>query len=267
VALIIAVPIIRVKQWSNSIFIVVLLMMAMANGLVHISILKLADVSPVLGSRIMLYLVIFLIVVMGGRVIPFFTERGVAGITTRSWKWIERLSPLSILILALADVIYGDRILTGYFALIAMMIQAIRLAGWYSHKIWKVPLVWVLHLAYAWIVVGFVIKSLSLVGLDASILSYHAFAVGGIGVMTLGMMARVSLGHTGREMRINRWMVAAFIILNLAVIFRVILPVLLQDNYLQLVNIAGWLWAIAFSIFIIIYTPMWLQSRIDGRDG
>lgn len=267
VALIIAVPIIRAKQWNNSIFIVVLLVMAVANVLVHVSILKLADVSPLLGNRIMLYMVIFLIVVMGGRVIPFFTERGVTGVKTRSWKWIERLSPLSILFLASADLIYADHVFTACLALVAAVIHATRLAGWYSHKMWAVPLVWVLHLAYAWIITGFVIKALSLFGLNASILSYHAFGVGGIAVMTLGMMARVSLGHTGREMKINRWMVAAFIILNLATLFRVILPILLQENYLQFINIAGWLWGVAFTIFIIIYTPMWVQSRIDGREG
>jgi uncharacterized protein involved in response to NO len=106
-----------------------------------------------------------------------------------------------------------------------------------------------------------------LFGLNESILSFHAFTVGGIGVMTMGMMARVSLGHTGREMKINSWMILAFIILNIAAVFRVILPVLIHDYYLQLINIAGWLWAIAFTLFIVVYTPMWLQSRIDGREG
>jgi uncharacterized protein involved in response to NO len=116
-------------------------------------------------------------------------------------------------------------------------------------------------------VIGFAIKALSLFDLNISILSLHALTAGGIGVMTLGMMARVSLGHTGRELLLNSWITVAFIILNIAVVFRVILPILIDDYYLQLINIAGWLWAIAFALFIVVYTPMWLQSRIDGREG
>jgi len=85
--------------------------------------------------------------------------------------------------------------------------------------------------------------------------------------MTLGMMARVSLGHTGREMKLNSWMVLAFILINIAAIMRVIVPIFLPDNYLQLIQLAGWLWVLSFIIFFIIYTPMWLSSRIDGREG
>ena len=266
-ALLLATPIIRAKQWSNIVFIFVLLFMTAANALVHINVLNLANVSLVLGNHLMVYLVIFLIVVMGGRVIPFFTERGVAGCKTRSWKVIEILSPACVLLVALADLFSTNLVLTGYLALFAVVIQAVRLAGWYSNKIWSVPLVWILHLAYAWIVIGFAIKALSLFDLNISILSLHALTAGGIGVMTLGMMARVSLGHTGRELLLNSWITVAFIILNIAVVFRVILPILIDDYYLQLINIAGWLWAIAFTLFIVVYTPMWLQSRIDGREG
>ncbi|MDH5371102.1 MAG: NnrS family protein, partial [Gammaproteobacteria bacterium] len=85
--------------------------------------------------------------------------------------------------------------------------------------------------------------------------------------MTLGMMARVSLGHTGREMKLNSWMVLAFILINIAAIMRVIVPVFLPDNYLQLIQLAGWLWVLSFIIFFIIYTPMWLNARVDGREG
>lgn len=267
VTLLLAVPIIRAKQWSNVVFIIVLLFMAAANVMVHFNILKLATVSAVLGTHMMMYLVIFLIVVMGGRVIPFFTERGVSGSKSRSWRWIERMSPVSVFLVACADLFFTDMVITGCLALFAAVIQGIRLAGWYSNKIWAVPLVWILHLAYAWIVIGFVLKAFALFELNVSILSLHALTVGGIGVMTLGMMARVSLGHTGREMKLDRWMSLAFVILNLAAVFRVILPVLIQDYYLQLINIAGWLWAIAFTLFIVVYAPMWLQSRIDGREG
>ena len=267
VALLIAIPVIKVKQWSNIIFVPLLLAMAAANLTVHLSTLNIIDTSIVTGSRVMLYLVIFLIVVMGGRVIPFFTERGVEGVVTKKWTWVEYLSPISIILLVIADVIFSNNTMTGYAALLATVIHTIRLYGWYSNKIWQVPLVWILQVAYAWFIVGFILKSLTLMNSAAVIFSYHAFTVGGIGIMTLGMMARVSLGHTGREMKLNSWMVLAFILINVAVIFRVILPIFMHDHYLQLIQVAGWLWVVAFAIYLLVYTPMWVQPRVDGRPG
>jgi len=267
VAFLVAVPVIRAKQWSNIIFVPLLLTMAAANLMVHLSALGLINSSMVTGSRMMLYLVILLIVIMGGRVIPFFTERGVNGVTTKKWKWIEILSPTSVILVVVADVILMEKYIIGYLALFAAIVHFIRLAGWYSNKIWSVPLVWILQLAYLWFVIGFILKSLIIFDLTQNILSYHAFTVGGVGIMTLGMMARVSLGHTGREMKLNHWMVLSFVLINVAAFIRVIMPMIMTDSYMQLIQVAGWLWVIAFVIYVVVYTPMWIRPRVDGRAG
>jgi len=267
VAFLVAVPVIRAKQWSNIIFVPLLLTMAAANLMVHLSALGLINSSIVTGNRIMLYLVILLIVIMGGRVIPFFTERGVNGVTTKKWKWIEILSPASVILVVVADITLTQKVIIGYLALFAALVHFIRLAGWYSNKIWSVPLVWILQVAYFWFVIGFILKSLIIFDLTQNILSYHAFTVGGVGIMTLGMMARVSLGHTGREMKLNRWMVLSFVLINVAAVIRVILPMFMTDSYMQLIQVAGWLWVFAFIIYVIVYTPMWLRPRVDGRPG
>ena len=267
VALLIAIPVIKVKQWSNIIFIPLLLAMAAANLTVHLSTLNIIDTSIATGSRVMLYLIVFLIVVMGGRVIPFFTERGVEGVSTKKWNWVEYSAPVSIVLLVITDVIFANNTLTGYAALFSFVVHTTRLYGWYSNKIWQNPLVWVLQVAYAWFIVGFILKSLILFNSAAVMFSYHAFTVGGIGIMTLGMMARVSLGHTGREMKLNSWMVLAFILINIAAIFRVIIPIFMHDYYLQLIQVAGWLWVVSFIIYLLVYTPMWIRPRIDGRPG
>lgn len=266
-ALIVSVPIIRAKKWSNLIFIPLLFAMAVANLFVHLSVLGVINTPIVTGSLVMLYLVVFLIVIMGGRVIPFFTERGIKGATTKKWIWIERLSPLSILLLLVVVTAYDDQALVGYFALFAAVVHGIRLFGWYSNDIWQVPLVWILHVAYSWFIVGFIIQSLTIFNFNESLNSYHALTVGGIGIMTLGMMARVSLGHTGREMKLNNWMLLSFILINIAAVIRVILPLFFKDNYLHLIQAAGVLWAVAFAIFMVIFMPIWIRSRVDGREG
>lgn len=267
VAFLIVVPVVRAKQWSNLIFIPLLLAMAAANLTVHLTALDIINSSIVTGSRAMLYLVILLIVIMGGRVIPFFTERGVNGVTTKKWIWIERLSPVSVILVAIADVLFADRWFTGYLALFAAVIHLVRLAGWYSNKIWQVPLVWILQIAYSWFVIGFVLKSLTVINLSEGLFSYHAFTVGGIGIMTLGMMARVSLGHTGREMKISSSMLLAFILINISVVARVIFPIFMPEFYLQLIQLSGWLWISSFIIFVAVYMPVWIRPRVDGRPG
>lgn len=267
VTFILAIPVIRMKQWSNFVFVPLLLAMSAANIAVHLSALKVIDVNIVMGSRAMIYLVILLIVVMGGRVIPFFTERGIAGVITKKWNAIEYLSAISILLVGISDVFFGWSVVTGYLAFLAAIINFIRLFGWYSNLIWYVPLVWVLQVAYGWIILGFILKGLMIFDLSQSAYSYHAFTVGGIAMMTLGMMARVSIGHTGREMVLNSWIVMSFILLNVATIVRVILPMFMHDYYLQLIQLASGLWIVAFTIFAVAYTPMLLKARIDGREG
>ena len=167
----------------------------------------------------------------------------------------------------LAEIFFADKIIIAYLALFAAIINFIRVAGWYSNKIWQVPLVWILQIAYLWFVIGFIIKGLMIVNIDESLFAYHAFTVGGIGIMTLGMMARVSIGHTGREMKLNNWMVLSFVLINIAAVVRVIIPIIMPGLYQQLMQLSGWLWTIAFVIFIVIYTPMWIQPRVDGREG
>ncbi len=267
VAFLLAVPILRAKQWSNFVFVPILLMMAAANLVVHLSALEIINTSVVTGSRLMIYLVVLLIVVMGGRVIPFFTERGVNGVVTKKWTWIEYLSPASVILVAISEMFFADKIIIAYLALFAAIINFVRVAGWYSNKIWQVPLVWILQIAYLWFAIGFIIKGLMIFNINESLFAYHAFTVGGIGMMTLGMMARVSIGHTGREMTLNNWMVLSFILINIAAVVRVIIPILIPDLYQQLMQLSGWLWITAFVIFIVIYTPMWIRPRVDGREG
>lgn len=267
VALLIALPVIKVKQWSNFVFVPLLLTMAVVNLMVHLSTLGIINSSIVSGTRLMIYLVILLIVIMGGRVIPFFTERGVNGVTIKKWFWIERLSSLSVILIVIGEVFFTDNVIIGYLAMFAAATNLIRVAGWYSNKIWQVPLVWILQIAYLWIVFGFVIKGWVIFNINESLFAFHAFTVGGIGIMTLGMMARVSLGHTGREIVLNNWMTLAFILINIAAIARVIMPMLMPNLYLFFIQFSGWLWVSAFIIFLVVYTPMWIRPRVDGRPG
>ena len=127
---------------------------------------------------------------------------------------------------------------------------------------------WILVVAYVFIILGFALKALSITSGFSPFLSVHAFAAGGIGLLTIGMMSRVSLGHTGRSVfqppAIVFW---SFAVLLLGVIVRVIFPLFNMDLYIYWIGISQALWMIAFAIFVFVYAPMLLSERVDGRDG
>jgi uncharacterized protein involved in response to NO len=266
-ALALAWPILKAKQLHNYPFPVMLLALTAANALVHAEALGWAADSASLGLHLATYVVVTMIVVMGGRVIPSFTDNKLRT-RARHWKLIERLVPVSTLAALIAALIAPDSPVTALLAALAAGVHGIRLAGWHTRKYWSVPLLWILHLGYAWIALGFALLALSAAGIVAAAGSaLHAFTAGGIGVLTLGMMARVALGHTGRMLEPAPLMTLAFVAVNLAALIRVALPLFFPDSYAEGMAAAGLAWMVAFGLFAAIYTPILLRPRVDGKPG
>lgn len=267
-AIALAFPLIRSKQINNIIFLPLLLVMLAGNILVHLQLLGVMNASAQIGESLGVYMVALVVVIMGGRVIPFFTERGLdSGINSRHWQWIERLAPLTIILYLLTQLFITNTLLLALMAAVTAVVHGVRLAGWYQHGIWRVPLLWVLHLGYGWLVISFILELLSALGLVDNMLALHALTAGGIGVLTLGMMARVALGHSGRPLVASNTMAWAFALLNIGVVVRVLLPALFPEWDSWLIFVSGGLWIIAFAIFTLIYTPVLLKPRVDGQPG
>ncbi|MEK7230316.1 MAG: NnrS family protein [Candidatus Binatota bacterium] len=266
-ALSLAIPLVRGGQKRNLFFIPLLGAFALADLLVHLELFGFAYGSARAGNFLALDLIILLIVIMGGRVIPFFTERALSGVSPRKWQWLEWSSIASVIAFMLAELFLPGSIPAGVMAGLAAASNGLRLAGWYTKRFWAVPLLWVLHLGYAWVVVGFCLKTLAVLDLVPPQLTLHAFTVGGIGVLTLGMMARVSLGHTGRPLKAAGPVAFAFALINLAAVLRGIVPIIFPYWFLQLVALSGGLWILSFLIFVVIYTPILISPRVDGGLG
>lgn len=266
-ALTLAWPIIKAKQLHNYPFPIMLLVLAAANALVHGGARGYPAVTASTGLHLATFVVVTMMAVMGGRVIPYFTDNKLHT-RARRWKTIEWLVPIATLAALLAALIAPVSPITALLAAIAATVHAIRLAGWYTNKFWSVSLLWVLHLGYAWIALGFALLALSAAGVSAAAdASLHAFTTGGIGVLTLGMMARVSLGHTGRVLEPASLMTLAFVAINLAALIRVALPLFFPAVYVQGMTAAGLLWMAAFGLFVWVYAPMLLRPRVDGKPG
>lgn len=266
-AIAVARPVLKVKQTRNYAFPVMLMAMWLANLFSQYGLLNNDADAALAGLKLALYLIVLIIVVMGGRVIPYFTERRVNS-TARKWQAVEWLSSGTVIavMLALLLAAKANTLLVVLFGT-AAIVHAVRLVGWQARRLWTVPLLWVLHFGYGWIVVGFVLDALAAAGMASPFLAMHAYATGGIGMVTLGMMARVALGHTGRPLETAASMPWAFALINLATFLRVFGPLVMPAQTAAMHQLSGILWMLAFVIFVAIYTPMLWNPRVDGKPG
>lgn len=263
----VAVPIMRSNKKPQLIFVGVLWLLFMANLLVHLQWVGATADTSSLGISMAINTVLLLIAIMAGRVFPFFTERGAAGAKAQTWPWVERLAFVSLLLLMAVELIAPQSLLLVPLAIFAAIVHSIRCWGWFSRLVWKVPLLWVLYLGYGWLVLGLLFKSLAALAWLPQTLSLHAQAAA-IGVLCLGMMARVALGHTGRLLQPARVVAAAFVVINVAMLVRVVGPLLVRlDKVMVVILSAGLLWMIAFMIFLVVYFPILVKARVDGQPG
>ena len=254
------------KNRANRWFLAILLAMAFANSLVHAEALGFTAGTAQTGTVVMLDLIILLLIFVGGRIMPFFTEMAIKGFKATTRKPVETAGFVLIPLLAVLHLTPSTpNWLTGSLLLAISVIQVIRLIGWYHDRIWSIPILWVLHTGYLWLVVGLFLYGVSEFGLFQRSPALHALTIGGIGVFTLGMMARVSLGHTGRIMQSTTMINIAFVMLHIAALVRVFGPVGIPSWYVSWVMLAGIIWVLAFVLFLIIYAPMLIRPRADGR--
>jgi uncharacterized protein involved in response to NO len=267
VAAVLAPPLRAAGQRHNQIFLILLGLLTLANLLIHLQALGVTAATGHAGTYLAVQLLVLLIVVIAGRVLPFFTERAVPG--ARPWRhtWIEALAVGSAALLAATVPFLAPSLPLALLTLAAAAVHGVRLAGWYHRHIWGKPILWVLHLGYAWLVVGFALQGLAFWGIGTPLLAVHAFTAGAIGTLTLGMMARVSLGHTGREMHAPAPAAAAFVLITLAAALRVLVPLAAPARYLDAIVAAGICWSAAFVLFLWVYVPVLLRPRVDGRPG
>ena len=263
----IAVPFVRSGNRRNYFFIALLLGMGLANLAFHLGMARVLDLPVQRGLQVGLDMVLFIMVVMAGRVIPMFTMNGIPGVVCVRLPWIERLAPGSVLVLLAADVIGAPDAIIGPIAAVAAAAHAARLGLWRPWLTLKTPIVWILHFAYAWIVLALALRALAAFDLVPAGLATHALTVGAIGGLTLGMMTRTSLGHTGRPLQAGRAEVFCYVAIQLAALTRVFLPLVFPSFYLHAIIGSGLLWSAAFGVFTISYWTILSRPRLDGRPG
>lgn len=229
-----------------------------------------ADIQRIV-SRLFVYLLVVLITVLGGRVIPGFTGtwlrmRGSTKLPGSRAGLESTIVPLTIAA-GLGQSLMPAGMVTGLLCIGAGAAHLLRLSGWRGLATTAEPLLLVLHVAYAWLGVGFLLLGAVALGLALpETAALHALTVGGIGGVILGMITRVALGHTGRPLHAARLIQIAYLLLNVSAVVRSFGP-LSAFSITHVYACSGLLWIAAFGLFVWHYAPILVQLRADQPGG
>jgi uncharacterized protein involved in response to NO len=227
----------------------------------------LGAVTPDHALRFALYLVVVLTLVIGGRVIPGFTANTVRG-GLAQWRdpRLDRAA-IGFGVAAFAAELLGLAWPAAALAAVASLLHAVRLWGWRPLAARGKPLLWILHLSYAWIAVGFALLAAASLGVVGRSLALHAFTVGTIGGLIIGMITRTALGHTGRVLAVGGREVAMYSLVQAAAALRVVVPLAAPAATLASEVASAVLWSAAFALYAIVYGPWLARPRVDGQPG
>ena len=267
-AVMIARELISGKNWRNLPVLVLISLFALGNWLVHFEISGIAETAD-LGIRLSTFVLAILVAVIGGRIVPSFTRnwlvRNGAEVLPEPMGRLDAIALAALIIFVVAQVFVPDHQLTSYLALLAGGLHGFRLVRWKGWAIFAEPLLWVLHLGYAWLAVALIL--IGLAGLTDTVpatAAIHALTTGAFGTMILAVMTRASLGHTGRELTATPGTTVIFILITIAAILRVGAS-FLNDQSLSAIWISCIAWTAAYGLFTVLYFPVFTQPRLQAR--
>lgn len=265
-ALMLAKVLIRAGSRRNYFVLVILTLLTVCNLLFHAAAngwLAL-PVFNVLHAAVAL--IATLATVIAGRIVPSFTANALKTVPRQS-AWLDRLAIGSTAAALLLWACGVNGLAVGLISLLAAGAQTWRCLGWRPGPTWRVPLLWILHISHAWLILALLAAASAALGGPGSAAVLHLLTVGMISGLILGMITRTALGHTGRLLRAGYLEAAAYTLLQLAVLAR-ILPVLVAADWYRVgLMLAGTAWSLAFGLYLVRYAPILIRPRIDGREG
>lgn len=264
VTLVIAREIIAGQNWRNLKVLIPVSVLLLANALFHYEAVVIggSDYSRRLGIAA----AIILIVLIGGRIIPSFTRNWLArenpGRLPASFGMVDKLSIILTITGLISWVFLPENRLSGVFLLTASLAQLFRLARWAGDRTLRDPLVWILHASYFFVPLGLLLLGVGIFypqnfPVQAGM---HALGIGAIGGMTLSVMVRASLGHTGRALKASPMAVVIFISILTSALARILQAMSIGD-YTLMMHFAGLGWLIAFGGFSILFAPVLMKPR------
>jgi uncharacterized protein involved in response to NO len=266
-AVALAIPLVTARSRRNYFFIGLLLLLSGAALAFHLSALGVIWTPAWIGIQLALDILLFIMGVMGGRVIPMFTNNGVSGANATRRPVVEQAALGSVLALLLIDGLGLPPIVVAAVALAAALAHFVRWLLWRPWKTLDNTLVLVLHLAYAWIPVHLALRVLASHGWASPSLATHALTVGAAGGLIIGMMVRTARGHTARILRADQVDTACFVLVLLAALVRILVPLLAPSHTVVAVLASAAFWTLGFGLYAVRYWPVLTRPRLDGKPG
>lgn len=271
-AMLFARLVLKANQSRNLFFIPILLLLSVTSALMHVGYAFNQYEWQVLGSYAGVFLVTLLMVIIGGRVMPMFTANGTMTQKVSPVQWLDRLAVGTVWLIFFVHffnlTLYVPDLWLSVLFAIAAVANAARAARWKFWLTWRVPLLWSLHIGYWFIPFGFALFAAHYGGADLSrSTAMHALTAGAMGNMILAMMARVSLGHSGRTLKPKPIMSVAFLLMAAAAILRVVFVAVWPgfiNNWLFWSSVS---WFLALFIFVVVYFKIFITPRADGAPG
>jgi uncharacterized protein involved in response to NO len=221
-------------------------------------------------ERVALAVIMLLLTMIGGRVVPNFTREFFiqSRITTLPppLSRFDRWSIGLVIAAALAWIIHPHHLVTGALLLTAGIVHVVRLSRWHGWLTWREPLIAILHVGYAWVVLALLALGGAAFGIglpEAN--AIHVLTTGAVGAMTLAIMTRASLGHTGREKRAGALTVAIYVLVNLGALLRIATPNADAPTAITflVLAISAAAWSGAYVLFALAYGPFLLRPSVD----
>lgn len=267
VASIFATVLIRARNKRNLPLAGILVLLALANVCFHLAVTGVVAISPLQPLHAALGLIVLIECVIAGRVIPNFTANATPGLRIAPYP---RLGWCAVGVTALALLLWvfaPPSPATGIALVAAGLLQWLRQSKWGVGSTLRRPILWILHLSYAWIGLGCVLLGLAAFGVIGGSVGLHALAVGATGGLIIGMITRTARGHTGRPLQVGRAETLAYVLVMSAAVLRVVLPLVAPQAFVLWLALAAMAWSAAFGIYAWIYTPWLLRARVDGKAG
>jgi uncharacterized protein involved in response to NO len=249
------------RNWRNLPVLIALALLVAANAMIHAGAFDYPDWEAA-GKRLAISVVVMLISLIGGRIIPSFTTNWLrkreADALPAAFGSFDRATLATSIVALAAWVIVDRNDVPGALLILAAAVHAVRLARWRGTATTREPLLWILHLGYAWLPAGLLLLGGAAWAPSLATTAIHALTVGAMGTMILAVMTRASLGHTKRALTAGRGTLAVYVLVLVAAVARVIAP-FLETGYAAALDLAGSAWIAAFALFVALYLPLYVR--------
>lgn len=264
-------PIYRVLQRTgnkrNMFLVGLLTLLTVVNATFHAAVLGWLDISSIAPMHAAILIIVMIESVIGGRVIPGFTANGIAGLKPVTDAKRDRICIALTALAAVSWVLHAPTPLVAALTFAAGCAQVLRLAGWKPHLTLSKPLVWILHISYAWIPVGFFMLSLATLNMTTSSAAFHVLAIGSMAGLIIGMITRTALGHTGRPLNAGTSELIMYVLVQAGVVARLLAATDAFNMRNLMLVVTGVCWSCAFLLYVVVYGPYLIAPRVDGREG